>query len=69
VARITEEAWIARTPAVQRAIEFGVDVTLLLENLKHSPTERVRRAQQSLESALALADEATASRKRRQPRS
>ena len=61
-------ASIPRTPAVQRAVDFGVDVTLLLENLKRSPTERVRGAQRTLESALAFADEAARSRKRR-PRS
>jgi len=54
---------------VQRALDFGVDVTLLLESLKYSPTERVRRAQRSLESALAFAAEAAASRERRPPRS
>ena len=48
------------TPAVQRALEFGVDITLLLENLKYSPTERVRRAEQALKSVLALAAEAVA---------
>ena len=69
MARIVEEAWIPRTPAVQRALEFGVDVTLLLENLKYSPTDRVRRAQRSLDSVLAFAAAAAASRARRPPRS
>ena len=69
VARMAEAAWVPRTPAVQRALDFGVDVTLLLESLKYSPTERVRRAQRSLESALAFAAEAAASRERRPPRS
>jgi len=54
---------------VQRAVEFGVDVNLLLENLKRSPTERLRGAQRTLESMFAFAEEAARSRKRRQPRS
>jgi hypothetical protein len=33
-------------PDWERAIEFGVDVTLLLENLELTPRERLRRLQQ-----------------------
>lgn len=42
------------TSAVERAIEFGIDITLLIENLRLTPTERVRRAQQMLDSVVAL---------------
>src|SRR5437867_205510 len=45
---------LADTPTLRRAAAFGVDLTLLVENLRLSPTERVRRAQRSLDSALAL---------------
>jgi hypothetical protein len=33
-------------PDWERAIEFGVDVVLLLENLARTPAERLRRLQQ-----------------------
>ncbi len=39
--------------AVERAIAFGVDVTLLIENLRLTPTERVQRAQQRLNAIVA----------------
>jgi hypothetical protein len=34
--------------AVERAIAFGIDITLLIENLKLTPTERVRRAEEKV---------------------
>ena len=40
--------------AIERAIAFGVDITLLIENLRLTPTERVQRAQQMLDSVIAL---------------
>jgi hypothetical protein len=33
-------------PDWDRAIDFGIDVTLLLENLELTPAERLRRLQQ-----------------------
>jgi hypothetical protein len=54
---------LADTPALRRAVAFGIDLTLLIENLRHSPTERVRRAQRLLDSALALLAEASAWRR------
>jgi len=43
-----------RKNAVDRAIEFGVDITLLQENLKLTPAERLRKAQNALDSVVAL---------------
>jgi hypothetical protein len=40
--------------AIERASAYGIDVSLLVENLSYSPTERVRRAQRSIRAALAL---------------
>jgi hypothetical protein len=60
--RDAEAFWLPRTPALRLAVEFGVDITLLLANLKLSPTERVRRAQRSLDSIVALQGEVLASR-------
>ncbi len=51
--------------AVERAIAFGVDITLLIENLRLTPTERVRRAQQMLDSVVALQAEVKTWRERR----
>ena len=36
--------------AIQRAREFGIDLTLLLENLRLTPTERLRKAQRVMDS-------------------
>jgi len=35
--------------AIERAIVFGVDITLLIENLRLTPTERLQRAQKRLD--------------------
>ena len=51
--------------AIQLAIAFGVDVTLLQENLKLSPTARLTKAQRGLESMLALQSEAKTFRAKR----
>ncbi|NJM39655.1 MAG: hypothetical protein HC853_02220 [Anaerolineae bacterium] len=32
--------------AVHKAVEYGIDITLLIENLKLTPTQRLRRAEQ-----------------------
>ncbi len=54
--------------AVERAIAFGVDITLLIENLRLTPTERVQRAQRMLDAVVAVQAEAQAWRERqRQP--
>lgn len=39
--------------AVERAIALGVDISLLIENLRLTPTERVQRAQQRLNAIAA----------------
>ncbi|MDQ4078869.1 MAG: hypothetical protein M3220_21840 [Chloroflexota bacterium] len=50
---------------LERAAEYGVDVTLLRSNLRLSPTERVRRLQQFVASVRAIQAEAEAWRKRK----
>jgi hypothetical protein len=55
----------ART--LERARAFGIDVTLLVENLRRTPEERVRRAQDLLDSVVALRAEARAWRERGSP--
>ncbi len=50
--------------AVQRAAEYGIDITLLVENLKLTPTERLNCLQQAVASAVALRDEAKRARAR-----
>ena len=54
----------ATLSAVERAIAFGIDITLLIENLRYSPTERVQRAQAMLDSVVALQAEVKAWRER-----
>ena len=45
---------LGQTDAVGAAIDYGIDVSMLTENLKRSPTERIRRHQIALNTALAL---------------
>ncbi len=40
--------------AIARAIEYGVDITLLTSNLQLTPTERIHRAQRALDSVVAF---------------
>ncbi|MDI6736321.1 MAG: hypothetical protein QME42_09070 [bacterium] len=40
--------------AIQEAIDYGLDVTLLYERVTLTPTERIERHQQSLEFAEEL---------------
>jgi hypothetical protein len=51
--------------AVRSAREFGVDITLLLANLKLAPSERVRRAQRTLDSVQAVREQSAAARRPR----
>jgi len=44
----------SESDAIQRAIEYGVDISLLKENLRLEPTERMRQAQATLDSALSF---------------
>ena len=44
--------------AIARARAHGIDVSLLLENLRLSPTARVQQAQAALESVVAIQLEA-----------
>ncbi len=44
---------VSSSDAIQRAIEYGVDITLLQENLKRTPTERL----ESFQHWLAFAEE------------
>ena len=46
--------WPSYGPEWDAAIEFGVDVALLLENLDLTPTERLIRHQNALEFVLEL---------------
>lgn len=58
---------LEETPsAVERAIEFGIDVSLLIANLRLTPTERIQRAQRFLESVIALQAEARVWRERQE---
>jgi hypothetical protein len=58
---------LAITRGLRRAAEYGIDLTLLVENLRGSPTERVRGAQRSLDSVLAFQAEVAAWRRKSRP--
>ncbi len=40
---------LAESSAIKRAEEYGIDITLLIENLRRPPTERLQRHQAMLE--------------------
>jgi hypothetical protein len=44
--------------AVERAEAYGLDLTLLVENLRRSPTDRLRWAERALHSVVAFQEEA-----------
>jgi len=48
--------------AVGRAIEFGIDISLLIENLKLTPTERLMKLQQVLNSLESFRQEVAKAR-------
>ena len=45
----TREMKDTEPSAIKQAEEYGVDISLLIENLRRSPTERLRRHQAMLE--------------------
>jgi post-segregation antitoxin (ccd killing protein) len=49
--------------AVERARAFGVDISLLMENLRLTPKERLEKAQEAARSLAALQTEAEKGRK------
>ena len=40
---------VEESDAIQRAIEYGVDISLLKENLRRTPAERIERLERVLE--------------------
>ena len=50
--------------AVQQAVAYGIDVTLLIENLKFSPTDRLRRGERVLRSVISFQEEVERARSR-----
>ncbi len=48
--------------AIERAIEFGVDITLLQQNLKLTPTERLQQAQAFLNTVADIREQVKAFR-------
>ncbi len=54
----------APTTAVERAQALGIDISLLIENLRLSPTERVRRGEAFARFALSIREQARQARER-----
>jgi hypothetical protein len=44
----------ARTDAIQAAADYGIDISMLIDNLKRTPAERIRRHQIALNTAMKL---------------
>ena len=51
--------------AIERARAYGLDITLLIENLRYSPADRVRRGEQILKSAIAFKREIERARRQK----
>ena len=49
--------------AVERAEAYGLDLTLLVENLRRTPTERLRWAERALHSVAAFQQEVRRARR------
>jgi len=45
---------VEHIPEVRAAIDYGIDVTMLIDNLHRSPTERIRRHQIAFDTAEKL---------------
>jgi hypothetical protein len=63
VGEATQSPDAVLTTAVGRARVFGVDISLLVENLRLTPKERLEKAQEAARSLAALQTEAEKSRK------
>ena len=52
----TEDYFLNPPPgsAAERAVEFGIDLTLTLENLRLTPEERIRKLDNFIESVAEL---------------
>jgi hypothetical protein len=44
----------SRTNAIQAAADYGIDISMLIENLKRTPEERIRRHQIALNTVKVL---------------
>jgi hypothetical protein len=53
--------------AIEHAIAFGIDVTLLEASLRLTPTERVRRGEAYAQAALALREQGRLAREKKLP--
>jgi len=43
-----------RTDAIQAAADYGIDISMLIDNLKRTPDERIRRHQIALNTVKSL---------------
>jgi queuine/archaeosine tRNA-ribosyltransferase len=50
----TDQIHLEQEDAIRAAQEYGIDVAMLLDNLKRSPAERIRRHQIALETVEQL---------------
>jgi hypothetical protein len=61
IARMTDE----RQSAIERAIAYGIDVSLLRANLRLTPTERLRRGEAYMLAAVALREQGHLAREKK----
>jgi len=50
----TDENNSVQSDPVKAAIDYGIDISMLIQNLKRPPGERIRRHQIALDTTLAL---------------
>lgn len=51
-----EQILIGKDPRLQKAKDFGIDIVALYDNLKRTPTERIRRLQIAVNTIKQLRD-------------
>ena len=63
MAQIASVSDSAPAGAVRRAVDYGVDVTLLIENLRRTPTERLRQAEAAMRGLARIREDAERNRR------
>lgn len=52
--RKSSNKYFVQADEIQAAAEYGIDISMLIDNLKRSPAERIRRHQIALNTAKKL---------------
>jgi len=45
---------VDQTDEIRAAIDYGIDISMLMDNIKRTPTERIRRHRMALDSVIKM---------------